>query len=116
MMVFIGGSCVFYLLNLLTWLVGAVVRSLWPESAAGARIERVGAGGLLGAGPVCGPIMGYVVGRAVMLLHGADGWSLAPQYGIMLGVAGEIVLGAFRRALLEDAVNPRPDEKTTNPV
>jgi serine/threonine protein kinase len=100
------GSSGFYLLALLVWLLETAVWPLQPRSEFVAFLDFMG--------PVGSPVMGYLLGKAVTRLPGADSWSLAPQYGILLAIAGEIVLGAFRRFLLiavkGRAEAERPDE------
>ncbi len=87
-----GGTLFFYLLGLSCWLLGLALRHLRPASSAGPTLEVGSVKMLIILGPIAGPLVGYLVGGIVA--HG--GWGLAPQYGIMAGVAGEIVFGAVR--------------------
>jgi hypothetical protein len=119
-LVFAWGLCALYLVGLLLLFVGAARRRLRPSATEGP-IVLASVGLLVGLGPMAAPIAGYLLGTAVMLLPGASGWSLAPQYGILLAIAGEIVLGAVRQSLIPFDVKGgaeagHPDERVTHPV
>jgi hypothetical protein len=116
--------CALYVLGLLLWLVGVARRRLRPSTSVGPvshHLDWASVGLLIFIGPIAAPVLGYHLGTAVTLLPGASDWSLAPQYGIILGLAGEIVLGAVRSSLFPFGVKggaeaERPDERETNPV
>jgi hypothetical protein len=91
-----AGMVVVYLMGMSFWLLGLILRRLRPASPVGPALEGGVPGMLVIAGPVGGPLVGWLVGLAVMSLPGARGWTLAPQYGIMAGVAVELVLVAIR--------------------
>jgi hypothetical protein len=116
-----GVGCVAYLLGLLHGLVAATWRRLRPSSSGAHIVDRSNELALSYTGLIAGPIVGYLLGKAVTLLPGASEWSLAPQYGIMLAVAGEIVLRAVRSPLMpcdvmRGAEAERPGESVTNPA
>jgi hypothetical protein len=121
LVLFMGwGLCVFYLLGLVLLLAGAARRRLKPSSSV-RNIELAGRGVLTGMGPMACPIVGYLLGTAVTLLPGASGWTFAPQYGLILAVAGGIVLDAGLKSLMPFGVKSgaeaeRSDERMTNPV
>jgi hypothetical protein len=90
--------CGAYILHMLLFPIGVVLRRLRPT------LSLVILGSCLAffsfLGPMAAPILGYLLGSAVKFLPGASGWSLAPQYGIMLALAGELVLDEVRKTLL----------------
>ena len=101
--ILVGTLCVLYLLGWLLLFVGPAWRRLRPSSSVGEIVAAIGRGCVCNpvASLAC-PVTGYLVGAAVTLLPGASGWSLAPQYGIILGAAGGIVLDAVARSLFPD--------------
>ncbi len=106
-------SCVFYVFIWLLWLV-EVMHPRWRSSSAG------NSDYLAFHESMVLPVIGYFLGAAVTLIPGASGWSLAPQYGIILGVAGALLLDAVRSALMPLEVKggteaERLEERVTNP-
>lgn len=112
-------GCFSWLIQVMAWSLGVIyllavlffffaARSRRPSSSVGSAdvvpaefLVLIGPLTILPLlGPMASPVVGYLLGTAVTFLPGASGWSLAPQYGIMLGIAGEIVLGAVRLSLL----------------
>jgi hypothetical protein len=102
-------------LALLLWLVGVTARRLRPSSSL-RHLEQLGALAVIVAPLIC-PVVGYLLGMAVALLPGARAWSLAPLYGLLLGVAGSVVLAAA----IPVSVKPcdetgRAEEKGSTPL
>jgi hypothetical protein len=114
--------CAVYLLGLVLVVSGGarrLLRTASDEVNIAIRTARVEIFAYLGS--IASPIVGYLLGTAVTLFPGADGWSLAPLYGIMLAVAGHIVLAAVAELPAAFGVEgggeaERPDEKAADPV
>ena len=97
--------CLFYGLGQLAFLVGAARWRLQPSSPQSKQLLMsvgVVSGGL---GLMASPIVGYLLGTALTLLPGTSGWSLAPCYGMVFGVAGEIVFDAMRQSVRAAALS-----------
>jgi serine/threonine protein kinase len=116
------GFCIVYAAALLVWLAGAGWRRFAPSSTLAACVEGAGRGAALPhLAPMACPGLGYLLGRAILLLPGANGWILAPLYGIMLGVAVGIVLASVtpfpnRFSVKGPVKTERQDDTMPNPA
>jgi hypothetical protein len=106
MICLMGISCLFYLMGLLFLLISFAKRSLPASSESEANVQtRTSLGHMVViGGPIAGPMIGYYLGSAITLIPAAHDWSLAPQYGVMLGCAVHLILGALALSVIPTTV------------
>jgi hypothetical protein len=96
-------NCLIYTAGWFLCLVGVAWQFRSPATSLGRRLQGIGRLGIYPnpalppnrSLPLLLPVLGYLLGTAVAFLPDTGGSALAPQYGIVLGIAGGIALAAI---------------------